>query len=128
MISKTASVDLLSRVLEAAHVRHAVIAHNLANVNTPNFRRLEVPFALELSRTLGPAGPAAPPGWPGLPGSVGSAVPPIIESEAVAREDGNTVDLEAEIAVLQRNSLLTAAATQILAQQLSQWRSAITGR
>lgn len=113
MISKTASVDLLSRVLEAAHLRHAVIAHNLANVNTPNYRRLEVPFSLELSRTAGSAAPAPP---------------TIVESQVAAREDGNTVDIEAEIAVLQRNSLLTAAATQILAQQLSQWRSAITGR
>jgi hypothetical protein len=38
------------------------------------------------------------------------------------------VDIDAEIALLQRNSLLAAATTQILAQQLMQLRSAIVGR
>ncbi len=114
MISKTAPVLLLSRILEAAHFRHTVIAHNLANINTPNYRRLEVPFSLE------GRGGSSPSGW---------AVPPVVPTEgAVAREDGNTVDIEAEIGVLHRNALLTAAATQLLAQQLSQWRSAIMGR
>jgi flagellar basal-body rod protein FlgB len=114
MIGKTPTIELLTRVLDAAHIRHAVIAHNLANVNTPNFKRLEVPFALESATKTG--------------GLVTQAVPIVQAEEGRTRVDGNSVDIDAEISLLHRNSLLAAATTQILAQQLAQLRSAIVGR
>src|SRR5947209_842189 len=114
MIGKTAQFDLLSRVLDAASLRHAVIAHNLANVNTPNYHRLEVSFDAEVTHL-----------------SAGSAhgKPQVVEStDATPREDGNTVDMDLELATLNRNALLMSAATQILAMKMGQLRSAISGK
>ena len=34
--------DLLSQMLDASSLRHRVIAQNIANVNTPGYKRLEV--------------------------------------------------------------------------------------
>jgi len=48
----TKSVDLLHRALSANTVRRAVIADNMANANTPNFKRSEVNFESELKRAL----------------------------------------------------------------------------
>jgi flagellar basal-body rod protein FlgB len=112
MVGKSPQIDLLARVLDVAGLRHAVIAHNLANVNTPGFRRLEVSFDDEMTRLSA--------------GKLGA--PKIVESsDGTARGDGNTVDTDVEVGHLNRNSVLTAAATQILALKLGQLRSAITG-
>jgi flagellar basal-body rod protein FlgB len=113
MIGKTPQIDWLTRVLDFTHLRHAVIAQNLANINTPNYRRLDVPFSVETFIKKGALAPT-------------KVV--VEEGKSAERLDGNNVDIDAEIALLQRNSLLAAATTQILAQQLMQLRSAIVGR
>lgn len=45
-------MGIMSRALEAASTRHRVLADNLANVNTPGFRRGEVQFESLLARAL----------------------------------------------------------------------------
>ena len=44
--------DYLSRGLEAANMRHEVISNNIANVNTPNFKRSAVNFEDLLAKEL----------------------------------------------------------------------------
>lgn len=117
MIGKSAPIELLSQVLDAAAVRHQVIAQNLANVNTPNYHRREVVFERELEKALD-----------GRDGAV-SIKPKIFESTGVPeRIDGNTVDIDVETNLLEQNHLLMTAATQILTVKLAQMRSAIAGR
>lgn len=117
MIVKSSQVELLSHLLEAASLRHAAIAHNIANVNTPNYRRLEVNFEAEVERALEMHEP------------VSSCHAKVVESaDMPSRADGNSVDIDLEIGQLNKNSLLMTAATQILALQIAQLRSAITGR
>ena len=71
-------IDVLSRVLDTAALRHRVIAQNVANVNTPGYRRLEVTFEDELAKDWPrPAGRRPKPtsgrgatarsGWTGTP-------------------------------------------------------------
>jgi flagellar basal-body rod protein FlgB len=48
----TKTVDLLHRALDAASVREAVIANNIANADVPNFKRSTVNFESELKRAL----------------------------------------------------------------------------
>lgn len=102
-------IDVLSRVLDTASLRHRVIAQNVANVNTPGYRRLEVAFADELA-------------------AAGGAKPTVVESEGTDRPDGNSVDIDREMGELTKNSLLYQAATQILASRMAAMKSAITGR
>lgn len=117
MIGKTAELDLLARLLDATAVRHAVISQNIANVNTPNYRRLEVTFESEVERHLSRDGDVV-----SLKPSVGVA------KDDTTRVDGNSVDIDTEVAMLNRNALMAAAATQVLAMKLGQMRSAISGR
>jgi len=117
MVVRSSQIDLMAKVLDATSLRHSAIAQNLANANTPNYRRVEVQFETEVERALEQGD------------VVVSARPNIVESQdAVARADGNTVDIDVEISQLNKNSLLMAAATQILALQLAQLRSAISGK
>jgi flagellar basal-body rod protein FlgB len=110
-------IDLLARVLDASALRHRVLAHNVANVNTPNYARLDVAFEDDLGRAL-------------ARGQTGAGVRPHVTTTAgdATRADGNTVDIDREMAQLTQNNLLFAAAAQVLASRLGTLRSAITGR
>ena len=46
------TVDLLHRAMDASSVRGAVIANNIANADTPGFKRSTVNFESELRRAL----------------------------------------------------------------------------
>ncbi len=109
--------DLLSRLMDAASLRHRVIAQNVANANTPGYRRLEVSFEELLGQCSA-----------GRPGRQ-AAEPKVVEAEGdVARADGNNVSLDAEMGRLSKNALLYGGYAQILASQIATMRSAITGR
>lgn len=45
-------INLLSRVLDAKLLRHEVLSNNIANVDTPNFKRSDVSFEKELKEAL----------------------------------------------------------------------------
>lgn len=119
MTITTSRMELMSRLLDIAALRQEVTAQNVANVNTPGFRTLEVSFEDALQQRLN---------------SDPHAIPSEIEPEVVAgaggadREDGNNVDVDLEMARLQKNAIYFKIYTQILANELAQQRSAITGR
>ena len=108
--------DLLSQMLDASSLRHRVIAQNIANVNTPGYKRLEVAFEEELGKLLGRGSAAS------------GAMPTVHEGDGVERVDGNTVDIDREVGDLNKNGLLYQAAAQILASRFGSLRAAISGR
>jgi len=110
-------IDLLAQVLDASALRHRVIAQNVANVNTPGYKRLELAFEGELAKALrAPAGDTA------------AVRPTVIQTDAPERVDGNTVDIDREMSEVAKNGLLYQAMSQILASRLGSLRSAISGR
>ena len=111
--------ELLGRLLDAASLRHQVIAQNVANVNTPGYHRLDVSFEETLSRELQEDGEA-----------IGEREGPrVIEATGgVVREDGNNVDIDVEMGRLNKNTLIYNVYAQILATKIAAMRSAITGR
>ncbi len=95
-----ATVAALRKALERASRRAAVTASNLANVDTPGYRALEMTFddALAASGGVAPArtNPAhlSGPGGRGTDGAVREA------SATRMRNDGNTVDVDREMTLL----------------------------
>ncbi len=45
-------LDILQRTMDVSLLRQSVIANNIANANTPNFKRTEVNFESRLARAL----------------------------------------------------------------------------
>ncbi|MCX7667139.1 MAG: flagellar basal body rod protein FlgB [Gemmataceae bacterium] len=112
-----ANLALYQRVLDTAALRHKVIANNIANVNTPGFKRLDVSFEQLVARNLQRGE------------SLTELVPQVVEDEeAVERVDGNTVQIDLESNLLTQNALIYTAMNQLVAFRLGQIRSAITGR
>lgn len=111
---------VLSQILDVAALRHRVIAQNVANVNTPGYRRLEVAFEDNFARAMV--------GASGGPHGVPHVAPKVVVADGPERVDGNTVDIDREMNDLARNALVYEAAVQILASRVASMRSAIAGR
>jgi flagellar basal-body rod protein FlgB len=107
---------VLAQVLDASALRHRVIAQNVANINTPGYRRLAVQFESDLARALNAST------------STRAVKPQVVVADGPERVDGNTVDIDQEMNDLSRNALLYEAASQVLVTRLAMMRSAITGR
>ena len=117
MLFGDTKLELLNSVLDAAALRHKVIAQNIANVNTPGYRRLEVQFQDELRSALR-----------GGHSRVLAVRPKVVASSAAStRLDGNNVDLEREYAALSRNAALFNTVAQIVTTRLAAYREAING-
>ena len=113
--------DLLAQLLDVATLRHRVIAQNVANVNTPGYRRLEVSFEDALARHLSDSG------FGQL--DLNGIRPEIVQaSGGIDRQDGNNVDIDSEMGRLQKNTLLFGVYSQVLSAKIAAMRAAITGR
>ena len=118
MTVTTERIELMSRLLDVAALRQDVIAQNVANINTPGYSTQEVAFEDALRQALGHDGPSRPAATPEVITGVGG----------LEREDGNNVDVDLEMARLQKNAIYFNVYAQILNGDLAQMRSAIVGR
>jgi flagellar basal-body rod protein FlgB len=110
------------KMLDATALRHEAIASNLANLETPRYKRVDVApsFAEELQQAVGSRDADRIAGvQPQL------AVDPLA---VPVRKDGNTVQIETELLKLNQNFLEHQLETQLVSGALLKLRLAITGR
>ena len=116
--------DVTSSALEVAikgtEARQSVLANNLANVNTPNFKRSDVSFQGALASALESAN--------GSTSTVDDTeLTTTTDSATSMRADGNNVDVDTESANLAKNQLLFDSVMAIDTKRLHTMDSAITG-
>jgi len=127
--------QILERALGASGLAHDVIAHNLANIDTPGYKRSEVIFQDRLRAAIKAAREGGLTGFRTddrhisigdlpSPGSVEPSV--IVRAETSLRADGNNVDIDSEMVKLSQNTLLYQALAQLVRHKLNQLRSVIT--
>ena len=124
------TVQVLSRSLDLRSQRHAVISSNLANMDTPGYKPLELTFEKELQEALGQGGPQ-----PirthrhHLPGSADEAAtiqPRLRQHRDYALGNGSyQLDLDREMARLAQNSVAYEVTAQLIARKLAGLRLAI---
>ena len=103
--------SLMKMGLDATELRGRVIANNIANINTPNYKRRYVTFEESLKNEISNA-----------------KIEVKVDKDSIVREDGNNVDLENEkvnqaAASLQYNALVSLTNTK-----LAMTKSIIAGR
>ena len=112
----------VKKMLDATVLRQEAIASNLANVENPNYKRVDLSpsFASQLSNAIGSGSGAR----------VGSVNPTVgIDQTAVAQNrDGNSVQLEKEMIYLQKNMVAHQLQTQMLSGTFAKLNAAIKGR
>jgi flagellar basal-body rod protein FlgB len=134
-ISFGQTVGMLKNAMDGAGAAHGVIANNIANVNTPNFRRSDVSFKEALAATEPSAGD---PDELGLATTsekhiaIGGAQEPqpfaistTVQQDQQMRVDGSNVDVDQEMAKLSLNSAYAQTMGQLLQNQYSRLRQAI---
>jgi len=108
------------QLLDATVVRHEALAANLANIETPGYKRVDLPKEFEQEFAARLRG-----------GEVARATTPvpIADPSAVTqRKDGNNVELDHELLALSRNSLQFDTLTEFVSGSIKALRLAITGR
>ena len=133
----TSAQQILERALGASGLAHEVIAHNLANVDTPGFKRGEVIFQQKLRAALAAASEAdrqvkgirthaqhLPVGKVQDPGSVTPDV--VVRAETSLRPDGNNVDLDVEMVKLAQNTTLYQSLAQMIRMKMGHLRLVIS--
>jgi flagellar basal-body rod protein FlgB len=100
----------LERAIQGAGQRQEALAANLANADTPGYRRVDVDFHGALTAAMQPARGAA-----AVRDSLGAMAfaPEADASAGATRADGSTVDVDAESAKLAANALDQQAAVQV---------------
>ncbi|MEP9412120.1 MAG: flagellar basal body rod protein FlgB [Candidatus Brocadia sp.] len=113
------SINLLGKMLDVSAIKHKVIANNIANINTPGYKKLGVSFAEQLERVIKDTSV----------NKFDSFQPKIVVSKeevnGTVRNDGNNVDMDKEVAALMKNTLSYGIYTQLLAKKIELVKSAI---
>lgn len=119
------SLQQLEAVLDRSRDRQAVLSSNVANVDTPGFRAQDVDPSV-FAATLGVAMARTESGH--LQGAPASGLAAAVETadDQPAREDGNTVSLERQMAKLEENKVRFGAASSIVSRHLALLRYAAT--
>ena len=110
------------KMMDATALRHEAIASNIANIETPGYKRIDVnsSFADELKSAI-----------QGQDIQSIKQISPRLVEDALAvssRRDGNNVNLEEELLKLNQNTFAHALETQMVTGTLMKLRLAITGR
>lgn len=113
------SVNLLEKMLDVSATKHKVIANNIANINTPGYKKMEVSFAEQLEKVIKDTSA----------NKFDVFQPKIVVSKedtnVATRNDGNNVDMDKEVSALMKNTLSYNVYTQLLAKKMELVKSAI---
>lgn len=126
-IFDTSTMRTLGAALDVASARHMVISNNVTNVNTPGYKAADIDFESAMDQALG-----------GQVGSgsfstrvtrprhiqartrAASASPIATCDDSVSmRVDGNSVDMDIEMARMAENSLMYNTAAQLIQNKFS---------
>ncbi|HEY2801372.1 MAG TPA: hypothetical protein VGI85_12310 [Chthoniobacterales bacterium] len=108
------------KLLDATALRHDALAANIANIETPDYKRIDLPknFNEEFAAHLRAGEPQA------------MTLPALVEDSSATsqRPDGNNVDLEKELISMSSNTMQFETLSDFVSASLRQLRLAITGR
>lgn len=128
------TTEVLSAALRGHDARNAALVNNIANAETPGYKRIDVQFEAALAEAVesdrerlrrgGTGG-----GW-SMGGNEVQGLTAAVRSvdTTTVRVDGSNVDADDEMAQLSANQLAHQTVVSLLDKRFSQFRTAITGR
>jgi flagellar basal-body rod protein FlgB len=127
-ILSAAPTNILEKALASSALRQKTISNNIANVNTPGFKKSDVLFEDKLQAAMDQSLiPLTRTNANHLPsGATGDLEPSVVvDSTSSMRLDGNNVDIDKEMASLAKNSIYYDAVAQQLSKHYGLLLSAI---
>lgn len=121
-------INVLDKAADAANTRNEIIANNLANVDTPNYKRKDVAFenlleqALVGSGTLDERITNVNAHLPRFNGTI------YTDSSTLSyRLDGNNVDVDTESAMLAENQIRYNTLVSQIGQEFARYKTVLNG-
>ena len=127
------TIPLLEKALDLRSLKHNVIVSNIANKDTPNYKAFDLIVEEELEKVMGTGKELGleKTHQGHLPGRMvgGGAVKLKMDdtSRISMRRDGNTVDIDTEMAKLSENSLMYDSLAQIISSKFKGLKDVIQG-
>jgi flagellar basal-body rod protein FlgB len=107
------TIDVVEKALDLRARYHKVLAGNIANVETPNYKEKDIDFQKEMGRNVG--------------GSLTSVeIKESSEGDVIGSIDGNTVNMENQIVKLTENSMFFTSLVQVVGKKFSMMKYAIS--
>ena len=106
----------LGQALDLYQARHRVLAENVANAETPGYRARELDFGAALTRAFDQLDE----------GRTADDATTVVDAHATVKIDGNSVDVDTEMARLSQNAFKIVALSQIIARKYAGLRAVIT--
>ena len=114
--------ELAKKMLDAAVLRHEALATNLANLETPGFKRIDLApdFVRELDSLSADSDPE----------KIDQLQPRLAQDTftKAVRPDGNNVQLDRELLDMNQNALEYEFLTQYASDSIKRLKTAVTGR
>ncbi len=120
-------INVLDKAADASWARNTVIANNIANDDTPGYKRKDVQFEAYLTEALG-GGDDLDGDIQNLDLSALNANTYIDESTLSYRIDGNNVDMNTESAYLAQNQIRYYTLLDSMTQEFSRLRSVLNAQ
>lgn len=128
------TINLAAKSLDLRSKRHELLLSNIANADTPNYKAFDLLVEKALSK-LAPSAEQVPlhqtnPGhMPNGGISADNVRPEVLQlsTQFTLRGDGNTVDMDREMAGLASNQLQYRLASQIIAKKFQGLKNVIKG-
>ncbi len=113
------NIDVLSKLLDLTFVKNKVIANNIANVNTPGYRKLEVTFQEKLQEAIKSKKVE----------KINNVTEKIsFSNNAINRKNGSNVDMDRELVEFYKSSDRHKISLDIISKKFKGLISAIQGR
>lgn len=113
-----ATTKLLEKLMDACTLRHRVLASNLANAETPEYKRKDVSFSKALAEAINTKDM----------NKLAAASPEIsTDTTSPVVANGNNVSTQKELALMLENSLLYDVSVTALSRKFAGMRKAIRG-
>lgn len=110
--------DLIKKELDATSLRQSVIANNIANINTSNFKGSDVVFEDKLKDAIDTYGQNT---------DLSSVEPEVVQDNSTSfREDGNNIDIDKEMTEMTQNNIMFDALVNQLDTKMGIMRYVIT--
>jgi flagellar basal-body rod protein FlgB len=106
----------LGQALDLYQTRHRVLTENVANAETPGYRARDLDFGSALTRAFESSGD----------GRDAAEAEPAVDAGASIKIDGNSVDVDTEMARMSQNAEKIVALSQIIGRKFAGLRAVIT--
>ncbi len=115
------SFRTLEQLIRYTNTRHGVLASNIANVDTPNYKAKDIKFKQELDNEL----LLTTTSKKHMNTSGISSTTEVVTKEAEIWEDKNNVEIDMEVAKMTENAMLFQAGISLLQSKIRMYKNAL---